>query len=310
MLRRTYRTFSITREMTKRPTLPLKASASKLPLCRISTQQANSRKYLWKNIVSRHTFKTLFISTLLVFLLISQPVFAEVERQDRRATNGNARRLVLDKTGEVPCGDYPDVLKEMVRKQLEQAQAKAQGKEVPVEAEQNGECLNICDLCKTKDAIVKPVTPEKETVKQKICLGAPPIVNVYLPYKTAKHTTSVYLEMPTDPEILAKIPPGVPQSDLYKYIPHGANSHAALLNQILRAEIPPDVTAKLLAYYLYNQKDIKLFQALKNQTAQSPFEGQEPAKPVGYSGQVGVGKYTNIIFICNNNPADLNDLKY
>lgn len=145
---------------------------------------------------------------------------------------------------------------------------------------------------------------------KRICLGDPPVVPLYLPYETTSKTTSVYLELPTDSDLYSHLPPGVHTSKILDYLPHDINSHAALQNKILRADLPSDVTAKLLSLYLYNQDKVTLHKALQNLAAKSPFEGTEPPKPVGFSSRVAIMSYTNKYYVCNENPADLRDLKY
>lgn len=120
----------------------------------------------------------------------------------------------------------------------------------------------------------------------------------YLPYTTRKITTSVYATTPTGgPDIVSKLPINI-------------GSHAELQNKIMRADLPQDVIAKLLATYLYDQDDVTLNNSLQNLAQFSPFENQEPPKPVGFSTKVAIMMYVNKYYECNENPADLRDLKY
>lgn len=98
---------------------------------------------------------TLVLSALLVVLFSENPVLCENPNVNRNlpypAYGNNGKPITLDKSKEVACADYPESFKEIIRKEVAKARAKAEGKPVPVEEKNHeGECLNICDLCKTK----------------------------------------------------------------------------------------------------------------------------------------------------------------
>ena len=199
--------------------------------------------------------------------------------------------------GDAKCVHYPPVLREIVNEELRKHKAKQEGRPYKVEERPEAEkCVNICDLCKERP--MTPLTPIVPEPPRSLCLGDPPVVRHYLPFTTTKVTTSVQSTTPT------------PGFEFAEQLPTNIGSYAELQNKIMRADLPQDVIAKLLATFLYNQNKVTLHNALQNLSAVSPFESQEPPKPVGFSTRVAIMLYVNKYYECNENPADLRDLKY
>lgn len=286
---------------------------------RTSSWFPSCRRYIFGS------FCTILLSSLLIsFLVVTNPVSAEADLADLRQQvdlklQEHAKRVqaeqdkgsigpshktpsllqVVNEANRAKCVEYPPIVKEIALKEIDRHVAQLEGKDYkPEDKLPKDKCLNICDLCKERPPI--PPTTEPPVVPPKsLCLGDPPVVVQYLPYTTRKVTTSVHFSTPTGGD-----------ADLFNKLPGTIGSHAELQNKILRADLPQDVIAKLLATYLYDQDEVTLNNSLQNLAKFTPFENQEPPKPVGFNTKVAIMMFVNKYYECNENPADLRDLKY
>lgn len=197
------------------------------------------------------------------------------------------------------CANSQEIVKKMVHQQMHNLSYK-EGKptfEKPAAVGEDGkpkeeECVDICNLCKDPPKKEEKVDVPPEYTQ--VCVTDPPVVQHFIEHPCP----------PTDPE---KEKVGCTLEDTKT---NSVDSHAELQNLILNAELPSDVTAKLLALHLIDQDKVKLNETLNSIKVHSPFETQAPLKPVGFDNQsVAIMSYYNRYFSCKDNPSDLHDLK-